>query len=990
MEQAPDRLIEDLADSIDGEIRSDRATRAMYSTDASLYQLQPLAVAFPRSRDDVITLARYAAETETPLIPRGAGTGVAGGALGEGIVIDFARHMNQVLDTDGRTVRVQPGVVRDQLNKFLRPAGRYFPPDPSNSAVTTVGSMLATDAAGSHAIRVGSTRDHVRSIEVVLAGGDCFEARTESTRFGSEGGPTRDTSTLDDSSILSTPEPDRQRTIVSRLTKLLRDHDELIRTRQPALPRNCSGYHLRTVLSGDRLHLPRLLVGSEGTLGIFTEATLHTAALPPHRGVVILLFGDLTSAIGAVQRIATLQPSACDLLDRRLLSLARDADVRFAELIPAMAEAAVIVEQTGFSDQQVRARIDDVVRLLRAENPRARVAGRAFSPEDVEFFWSLPTRVVPLLAGLGGEARPLPFIEDIAVAPEMLADFLRKAQRVFQQHQVTASLYAHAASGQVHLRPFLPFPRPEDGPRFETLARDIYEQVFSVGGTISGEHGDGLARTSFVREQYGPLYRVFQEVKEIFDPHHLLNPEKIVSEIANLTGRNFRRRPPETPVLTDLQLTWTPGQISRTVLSCNGCGVCRTQSEQTRMCPFFRLAPDELAAPRARANVLRELLNAGDPDAFASPETRELTDLCFNCKQCLDECPSHVDIPALMTEARGALVASNGLSRTDWFLSRAHEFARLASFLAPISNGLLSGRIGRWLLEKTFGVARQRRLAQFTSSPFLNRRSVRRPTPRRHKREVLYFVDYYANYHDPQLAEALVAILEHHQVDVRVPPAQTVSGMALISVGDLRGARRIARENLKFLTDPARDGMPIVCTEPAAAICLRTEYPQLLDTEEARIVAARTIDAGQMLWEMVEAGELRTDNLQPIDLDVAYHTPCHLKSLGNGSHLARLMRLIPGLRVHTIERGCSGMAGLYGLRKRDFARSIEIGQPLMTEIDAGDYVIAASECSSCRMQIAQGTSKPTVHPLKLLACAWGLMPGLRKTLEQRSEGLIST
>jgi FAD/FMN-containing dehydrogenase/Fe-S oxidoreductase len=987
VEHKPSRLIEDLADSLDGEIRSDRATLAMYSTDASLYQIEPQAVAFPKSRDDVVTLAQYATQTETSLVPRGAGSGVAGGAIGEGIVVDFSKHMTDIIDFDGKTVRVQPGIVRDRLNVWLREHGRYFPPDPSNSSVTTIGSMLAIDAAGSHAVRVGSTRNHVQSIEVVLANGDVFEAGQAGTVFGSDKSMTR--VGPDDSAVMKAPTVDRQRTIVSRLAKLLEDNAGLIDQHQPSLPRNCSGYNLRGVLSEDVIDLPRLLVGSEGTLGLFTEASLYTAPLPKHRGVVLLLFGNIEGAVSAVQKIAPQQPSACDLMGRRLLSLAREADVRFAEMIPAMAEAVVLVEQTGFSDEEVRKRIDETIRIVRSDNPRVRVARKGFTPDEVDFLWSLPTRVVPRLIGIEGESRPLPFIEDIAVPPAAIAEFLKEAQRIFQRHQVSATLYAHAASGQLHLRPFLPFPKEEDAPTIEALANEVYEQVFKFGGTISGEHGDGLARTSFVRKQYGPLYAAFQQVKEIFDPHHLLNPGKIVSEDRRLTSRNFRIYPPEIPVISDLQLTWTPAQISQTLLRCNGCAVCRTQEPDTRMCPFFRAAPDELASPRARANVVRGLLTSGDPETFASDELKSLTDLCFNCKQCEDECPSHVDIPSLMTEARSAYVSANGLDRVSWLLSRMHEVGRIASVFSPVSNRLLTSRFGRWFLEKTVGITRHRRLPRFTSQPFLSRRSVKRPPEKRHGREVLYFVDYYPNFHDPELSEAFVRVLDHNGVHVRIPQSQTASGMAMIAVGDLRGARRIARENLRTLVEPAREGMQIVCTEPSAAVCLKQEYPKLLDTEDAHIVAKQTIEAGQYLASLHAVGQLRTD-LAPLEIDVAYHTPCHLRSLDKGTPLQQLMQLIPQIRVHTIEKGCSGMAGTYGLQKRNFEASMEMGRELLQTIDEGNFVTATSECSTCRMQIAQGTNKSTIHPLKLLAYAYGLMPELESIIASQQKGLIKT
>ncbi len=496
MDEQRQRLTEDLTGLLAGEIRCDPLTVQMYSSDASLYQIAPLGVAYPQNHDDVVLLARYSAEAGISLIARGAGSGLAGSALGSGLIVDFSRSMRRVESIDSETIRVQPGIVRDRLNHLLRPYGRYFPPDPSNTSVTTIGGMLGVDAAGSHAVRVGSMRDHVESLEVVLAGGQLIEAGQEPLGMLRMPPPERFAGQEDADSAFAV-----KRNLVSRLAKLLTDNEMLIRERQPALIRNCCGYMLRGVLSETHLNLPRLLVGSEGTLGLWTAATLHTAPLPAHRGVVLLLFGQLEGAIRSVQQIARQQPSACDLLDRRLLTLAREADPRFQELISPAAEAALLVEQTGFSEQQVKDRLRMVVATVREVNLRAVVAQEAHTPEDVEFLWSLPSKVVPLLTKLKGPSRPLPIVEDIAVPPESLMDFLVSSQKVFQKHQVTASLYAHAASGQVHMRPFLPPPAtPLDGTALESLARDLYQSVRSVGGTISGEHGDGLAtRRSSVR-----------------------------------------------------------------------------------------------------------------------------------------------------------------------------------------------------------------------------------------------------------------------------------------------------------------------------------------------------------------------------------------------------------------------------------------------------------------------------------------------------------
>lgn len=992
MDEQRRRLVEDLTGLLAGEIRCDPLTVQMYASDASLYQIPPLGVAYPQNRDDVVVLAKYAAEMGIPLIPRGAGSGLAGSVLGAGLIVDFSRSMRRVESIDEKTVRVQPGIVRDRLNQWLRPYGRYFPPDPSNTSVTTIGGMLGVDAAGSHAVHVGSTRDHVESLEVVLAGGRLIEAGQEPLAMLRT--PPPQTAIRTPGLELLRPDPDSgfavKRNLVSRLSKLLADNELLIRERQPALIRNCCGYMLRGVLSETHLNLPRLLVGSEGTLGMWTAATLHTAPLPAHRGVVLLLFGQLEGAIRSVQQIAQQQPSACDLMDRRLLTLAREADPRFQELISPAAEAALIVEQTGYSEQEVQDRLHSVVATVREVNLRVVVAHEAITPEGVDFLWSLPSKVVPLLTKLKGPSRPLPIVEDIAVPPETLQEFLVASQKVFQKHQVTASLYAHAASGQLHMRPFLPPPATiPDGTRLESLARDLYQAVRSVGGSISGEHGDGLARTSFIRSQYGPLYRVFQQIKDIFDPHNLLNPGKIISDDAHITAKNFRPAPTASPEFVELQLNWTPNQMTEEAGRCNGCGVCRTQSPDLRMCPFFRIDPVEDASPRSKANVIRNVMTgATSPDAFASDEMKHLASLCFNCKQCELECPSNVNIPQLMIEAKAAYVAANGLSWGDWILSRAHSLGAVGSTVSFVTNWMIRHPTARWLMEKLLGISRHRKLPLFARRSFL--RSLRPESlgeATNGKKPVVYFVGDYANYYDPELAEAFVAILRHHEIPVIVPKDQTTSGMAMISAGDLEAAREAAQTNLRALGDFAREGIPIICTEPSAALALKKEYPALLDHPDVDLVAEQTIEAGVFLENLHKQGKLRTD-FASLALDAGYHTPCHTKALSGTSPLQRLLALIPDLRVHTIDRGCSGMAGAYGLTSENFQTSLKLGWGLISRMRDGDLTIGTTECASCKIQMEQGTTTPTLHPLKLMAYSYGLLPNVARKIQRTTGKLV--
>jgi FAD/FMN-containing dehydrogenase/Fe-S oxidoreductase len=1013
VEELRRRLAEDLTDAIEGELRVDRAATAIYSTDASLYEIEPVAVAFPRQSRDVQVLAAYSADNGIPLIARGAGSGLAGGAIGQGIVVDFSRHMNRILSINGDRVRVQPGVVREQLNRELREHGRYFPPDPSNSRITTIGGMLGVDAAGSHAVRNGSMRDHVESIECVLSGGQKLELGRESlnsedsalprvVEFDSNGIAAAKVAIRSDSLKLSSMTPATRRAdIVQRVGVLLEEYDTIIRQYQPPLLRNCSGYMLRGIRQSQFLDLARMLVGSEGTLALFTEATLFTSPLPRHRAAAMFMFHTLEQAVLAMQLLLPLEPSACDLLDRRVLSLGRSTDLRFRDMILPEAEAGLIVEFPGGSEREIRDRLSDAQKLLKDRGISFQVTRESTTFEGVELLWALPSQVVSLLASLKGTSRPIPFVEDVAVPPERLAEFLVSAQKIFQKHEVTATLYSHAASGQLHFRPILPVPCRGDETKIEAIARDLYRQVVQIGGTISGEHGDGLSRTAFIRTQYGPLYRAFQQLKDIFDPLKLMNPEKIISNDPQLTVKYLRQtRPLERDTATTsaevmlpvMQLAWNADEAADAAVRCNGCGSCRVQTEPQRMCPFVQNDGNEEFSPRAKANLLRRSVSSTDGSELPVSEfASTIIDSCFNCKQCQLDCPSEVNIPHLVLEARAQHVQAHGLSKTAWLLSRVHTYARMASRFSFLSNRLLRNSIFRKFLQRSVGIAAERRLPRFARTPFLSSQRVQRDdnsgAPGSTKPTVVYFVDYFANHHDPELAEAFVRVLEHNGFRVFIPKAQTVSGMTMISVGDMAAARIVAEQNIRELAEPAREGYPILCTEPSAALCLTQEYPMLLTSNDTDVVAQQTMDAGSFLLELHRRGRLKKD-FTPLSLKLGWHTPCHTRAMRRASPLLDLLRLIPGVAVQEIEKGCTGMAGTFGLAAANFEQSLKIGAGLIEEMRTIDAVAGVTECSSCRMQMEQASKIPTIHPIKLLALAYGLMPRLAERLKSRPSGLI--
>ena len=995
MDQERDRIQADLRGLLEGEIRCDDVFLQVYSSDASIYEIKPLAVIRPRSTADVVACVEYASENNLPIHARGSGTGLAGDSLGPGLVIDFSHSMRRVFETTDETVTVQPGVVLGDLNRMLAPRHQCFGPDPANRTVSTIGGALAIDSSGSPWLRYGSTRQHIESMKVVLSSGELVQLGRH---------PLQDR--LASATV---------RRLVSQVSDLIAANSSLVTEYKSAAPVNRSGYRLDDILSDNSLDLAKLIIGSEGTLGLITEATVRVSQLPKHRGVVLLLFERLEQAAHAAIEIPRMNASACDLMDRRLLRLACESDVRYDLLLPESTEALLLVEMEGESAKEVRDKLQQIVHYVCRRKRLAFDAKIALEPDDVELYWRLPQHVVPSLYRLKGSTRPLPFVEDICVPPPQLPVFFVQLQNVLKKHQVTASLYGHVGHGQLHIRPFLDLADPDHVRRMQHLARDLYEQVLEVGGTISGEHGDGLSRTWFLREQYGPLYNLFQEVKKIFDPQNIFNPGKIVDESGQVLTQNLRPVAPQLqrrdelgdssepdavgqtgddtpqPEMIPLELNWNETSIVQAARSCNGCGGCLTKSSFERMCPINRLSPSEEATPRAKANLMRAIVTGAlDRTELHGETLKEVADLCVNCHQCRLECPAEVDIPKLMMECKAHYVTNNGLTVSDWFLTHLDSAASWASLVRPFSNWAIANPSFRWLMEKTLGIAQNRKLPQIAPRSFLRQAAKKRLTKpaRRSGRKVLYFVDIFANWFDPQLAEAFVSVMEHNGVSIYVHPNQLQSGMSMLSLGAVERAKPIIQKNVALLADAVRQGYHIVATEPAAALCLTREYTNVLDDEDARLVSENASEACSYLWKMHQLGQLELD-LKPINTSVGYHQPCHLRALGKGNAGENLLRLIPGMSVRPMEDGCSGMAGTYGLKRDNFRNSLRAGWGLISAIRNPALQIGASECSSCKLQMQQGTTKTTLHPLKLLALAYGLMPEISQELSPSTEELVA-
>jgi len=966
------RIEEDLRGVVSGEVLCDPASRALYATDGSLMEIRPVAVVRPRSAEDVAATVRWAAEHGVPVHARGAGSSLTGAALGPGVVIDCGRFLRRIVRTTADDVRLQPGVVAAQLEEHLSRRSRAFGPDASNGWVTTVGGMIGRNTSGSRFPRHGAMRDRLVSAEVVLAGGEIVELTpTEATAAGTAG------------------------RLAAGVAAVLSSSRDTIAAGQPRGRAAHGGYRLDDVERDGLLDLPRLLCGSEGTLGIVTEATLRTVPVDTVAAVGLLLFDSLDRAAEAALRLAELGPDACDLFDKRNLALARSARPAFDLLIPPVADAGLLVEFSAADAAAAAARFEAAVARLQSPRRLFIDVRRAEDADESALLWELSRSVVPTLHGVRGSVRPVPFVEDVVVPPAALPDFLRRLQEVLKDCDVTAMLFAHTVHGQLHVRPHADPRDPAEQSRLERLAEALYAEVAAVGGTIGGEQGLGLSRTAAFVRHFPALARVFADVKRVFDPSGVLNPGKIVAEPPLAWRRPLQAVAGAAPVDADgvaprpatvslPLLSWPLDRLADEVDACNGCGDCRSQSTTMRMCPTYREDPAEEASPRAKAGLMAALLSGSlDPRAIEGQSARAIADTCFNCHQCRSECAAGVDIPAIVAELKGAAVAANGLDASSWLLSRIDSLSGLGAALAPLANRALANPQARWIMERVLGVARGRKLPLFSRQQVMRwaaRRGLTRPS-RRSGPRVLYFLDTYARRHDLLLVKAFVAVLEHNGIGVFIDPRQVAAGMPLVSAGDLDAARRVARTNVRVLAEAVRLGYRVVATEPSAVTCITHDYPLLLDDEEVPRVVASTCDAATFLWELHRDGKLRLDFV-PLaapagggPLRVLYHAPCHARVGGGRSPAEHLLRLLPGLSLEAADRGCSGMAGTFGLSRRHYRASLRAGLGLVTAIRSSGAEAGATECSACRLQMEQGTTKPTVHPVKLLAKAYGLLPG---------------
>ena len=958
----------ELSETVAGELRRDRYSRLLYSTDASIYQVEPYAVLIPRTVEDVHAAVELAARYQVPLLPRTGGSSLAGQAVNKALVIDMTRHLDDVLsiDVEARRVRVQPGIVLDELNTQLRPLGLQFGPDPASANRAAVGGIVANNSTGAHSILHGMTADHLAEMTVVLSDGstahfsalDPDQLQQACQRQGLEG------------------------TIYRRINALVGNetNQATIRENTPRHWRRCGGYNLdRMAEAGGSflsppdpgVNLARLVCGSEGTLAVMTDITLDLVAVPERTALALVHYDSLHEALTSVPVILQAGVSAVELLDHLALTLCHEVP-EYSRLVRTFAEGnpncLLIVEFYGESEADLVAKIDRLKDLLRREHVGATTVVAVLDPRQQHNVWAVRKAGLGLLMSIKGDYKPIPFIEDAAVPVENLAEYIGKIEDFCHDLGTQIAYYAHASAGCLHVRPLINSKQASDLAKLPEIQSFAVELLHGYGGALSSEHGDGRARSWMNEHFFGPeLYRLYKEVKLAFDPHNLLNPGNIVDAPAMTDHLRFGDT--YQAHLPPVHLDFRPDQgLDRAIEMCNGAGECRKLSTGT-MCPSFMATRDEEHSTRGRANALRAALSGNLPATeWTSPRMYRVMELCISCKACKAECPSSVDMAKIKFEFLASFHEANGVPLRKQLLAYLPDINRLCSGpLAGLVNSGLRSKPVRYVLEKTLGFSRQRSLPEFARQPFVDWFATRAPNGEPHNDRVVLFNDTFNTYNTPQVAIAATEVLEAAGFAVLLP-GHHCCGRPMISAGLMDEARVAARQTIERLAPLAEQEIPIVGLEPSCILTLRDEYPYMLpDDSRVSRIAELTFTFEEFLARAKQ--EARLDLVfQDESRQLLLHGHCHEKSLVGTAPSREVLSLPSGYQVTEIDSGCCGMAGLFGYELEHQEVSSAMAErrlwPAVREADEESIIVAAG--TSCRQQIEHGTGRRALHPAEVL------------------------
>jgi len=938
MPQLTKNIFEELSDNIKGDVYTDTVRRYLHSTDGSYFRVEPACVVYPSDTEDVVTAVKFASRYGLSVHSRGAGSGLCGSAIGNGIVLDFAKYMNSLieLDTENKTFTCLPGFRLGELDEELKGTGLFFPPDPSSGEYATFGGMYGTNASGAHSVKYGNVADYIEDAEFVTTEGKVYSFKE-----------------LADTELDKLDEP------FKRLIKLYYDNADLIDESYPDVKFNVAGYNLRGLLKDGRLFPGSLLGGSEGTLAVVTRLKFRLLEKPSHDSLVVAYFENIINAAKAVQAVLPMNPAGIEIMDKSLLGLAKESDAKLREAIPDGFDNVCMIEFDGYSAEETHSLAEKARELLISENLSNEIHMAATEEEKAKF-WAVRKAAVPILYKLKSKKKILALIEDAVVPTDKLVDYFEGLYRILENNGVDFVIYGHIAKGLLHTRPMLDLKDPHDIDLLKKLDDQLFELVQGLGGSPSGEHGDGRLRSCYIKKLYGGMYDVLLQTKSIMDPERRLNPDiKTNHDEYQMMkylrfGKDYR-----SGDLKEKNLIWDEG-FTEEAEKCHGCSKCTTVTTATRMCPVYKVTRDEFSAPKAKANILRALISGVvDSKNIYEKALQEVISHCVACGSCYVECPSNVNIPKLSMEAKSHYVKKYGVSIADRVPTQLETMGRRLRKITWTLEPVMRFKSARKVLEMAAGVSAEREFMALDRESLFDRMKGR--TSSGSGKKVLYFSGCYAGYVRPSIGEAAVRVLEAAGMEVIVPE-QHCCGIPHLSKGMRDGAVKKVEQNLKdwgALIDEV-DYVMTTCT--SCGLSLYQEWGYLKKDEMISKLKSKLIHISTLVNENIDKLKLDGEGQK-----LAYHKSCHFRGLPDNDSSINMLKNIEGVEFEDLASNCCGMAGSWGMKADNYELSTSIGTPMTDKLNSSGAETGVTDCPTCTIQMEHMSKKDIKHPIEIVA-----------------------
>ena len=945
MNSVDNNIFQELEDSLKGEVYTDKIRRYMHSTDGSIFRIEPACVVYPKDSSDVRKVVEFSNKHGIPIHGRGAGSGLCGAAIGKGIVLDFCKYMNRLLSYERISENeaiftCEPGYRYGELEKYLKEnkTGMWFPPSPSSGEYATFGGMYGTNAGGSYSVKYGNVADYLVDAEVVFSDGSI--------------------------SLLSDIENTRVSDLAPNYKEIFDTIDSnkaMIEKSYPPIICNVAGYDLRKATSTSGLRLHKILGGSEGTLGISTKLSFKVIRQKPFNSLVIAYFNNKTDSSLAAQIGLKYDPAGIEIMDKSLLSLAVTHEPSLEGKIPMDIDNVLMFEFEGESYDEVKDMAFETLEKIKSEGLSDRVY-TAMNEEEKAQFWAVRKAAVPILYLLRGKKKILALVEDAAVPTDKLVEYFDGLNEIFSAHNVQFVSYGHIAKGLLHNRPLLDLKDGKDVDLLQPIADDVFDLVYKLNGTISGEHGDGRLRSCYIHKQYSnELYSLFLKVKNILDPDNIFNPDIKTSEDPAQMAKHLRYGPEYGAQDTEInkqQLVWDEDFILEAE-KCHGCSKCTTVTTATRMCPIYKATRDESAAPKAKANILRGLLSGAISDKSMYEEAFQyVMNRCVNCGSCAIECPSKVNIPKLALEAKSRYALKYGVPIEAKVETNLALAAKLTHKFSPLTDLVMKPKFTRKIMELTTGITANREFVKFPTKNLSERIDREEGSG---EKTALYFTGCYAEHMKPEVGESTISVLKKLGYKI-ITPKQFCCGIPHLSKGMADKARKQIKKNIDAWGKLIDEVDVIVTACSSCALSLTKEWLYYQNDEMTEKIKNKTKFVMELIDPLLNNQEIFNDT----KFSVAYHKPCHMRLMKDNTSTVRAMERNKNISVDALDSGCCGMAGSWGMSAKNYDLSIKIGSQLSEKLTESDAAIGVTECPTCTLQMQHLGNKPIMHPIEVL------------------------